>query len=388
MIEHAPDGGWAMALVVSDEDQRRLVSTLTALLSPLASPSPEHWFERVTGELKKLLRAETSQVALVLHGRARTFSTDCPALAQSLEAATTFKSGELHFHEGVMEGGLELRRERNLAVFTSAMLDRASGGRRKESDFYNEVCVPANALDTYGFLIAGPEGEALVGVNCGASPVFDPLGSDTFALLQLLLPALQCGFETLARVGSALNVLASTLDHQGVGMLVFDTATGRELHRNAALRSMLADSTASGEIERDARALAHAFRVQRQRKNKSSNEMDYCAFGARKTSGDVRLHATFLPPGVFDAERGILITAEYSTPQLPGAAELRDALGLTAREAQVTLRLAAGQGDAAIARELGISAHTVRHHVERIFLKLGVHSRKALGLALLRMVSR
>ncbi|HEY8310294.1 MAG TPA: hypothetical protein VIG47_07045, partial [Gemmatimonadaceae bacterium] len=271
-----------MALVVSDEDQRRLVSTLSALLSPLASPSPERWFERITAELKLLLRADTSQVALVLHGRAHTFSADCPPLAKSLETATTFKSGELHFHEGVMEGGLELRRKRNLAVFTSALLDRASGGRRKESDFYNDVCVPANALDTYGFLIAGPEGEALVGVNCGASPVFDPLGSDTLALLQLLLPALECGFETLARVGSALNVLANTLDHHGVGMFVFDTATGRELHRNAALRSLLAASTVSDVIEREARVLAHSMRAQKQRRSKLTNELDYRAFGARK----------------------------------------------------------------------------------------------------------
>jgi DNA-binding CsgD family transcriptional regulator len=377
-----------MALVVTDEDQRRLVSTLTALLSPLALPSPEHWFDRITAELKALLRAETSQVALVLDGRAHTFSTDCPALAKSLETATTFKSGELHFHEGVMEGGLELRRERKLAVFTSALLDRASGGRRKESDFYNEVCVPANALDTYGFLIAGPEGEALVGVNCGASPVFDPLGRDTFALLQLLLPALECGFETLARIGSALNVLANTLDRHGVGMFVFDSVTGRELHRNDALRSLLAASKRGDVIEREAGALAQALRTQKQRRNKSSNEMDYRAFGARKTTGDVRLDATFLPPGVFERELGILITAEFSTPRLPSAAELHDVLGLTAREAQVALSLAAGDCDAVIARALGISAHTVRHHVERIFLKLGVHSRNALGFALLKMVQR
>ena len=71
-----------MALVVSDEDQRRLVSTLSALLSPLASPSPERWFERITAELKLLLRADTSQVALVLHGHAHTFSADCPPLAK------------------------------------------------------------------------------------------------------------------------------------------------------------------------------------------------------------------------------------------------------------------------------------------------------------------
>jgi DNA-binding CsgD family transcriptional regulator len=63
-------------------------------------------------------------------------------------------------------------------------------------------------------------------------------------------------------------------------------------------------------------------------------------------------------------------------------------MGLTAREAEITLRLAEGLTDPEIARALGISTHTVRHHVERIFLKLGIRSRKALGLFLLKLSRR
>jgi DNA-binding NarL/FixJ family response regulator len=47
---------------------------------------------------------------------------------------------------------------------------------------------------------------------------------------------------------------------------------------------------------------------------------------------------------------------------------------LTDREREVLAYLAAGTDRAAIARELFISAHTVRTHVQRILTKLGVHS--------------
>jgi DNA-binding NarL/FixJ family response regulator len=56
---------------------------------------------------------------------------------------------------------------------------------------------------------------------------------------------------------------------------------------------------------------------------------------------------------------------------------------LTDREREVLAHLAAGAERAAIARELFISAHTVRTHVQRILTKLGVHSQlEAVSVAL------
>jgi len=55
---------------------------------------------------------------------------------------------------------------------------------------------------------------------------------------------------------------------------------------------------------------------------------------------------------------------------------------LTPRERDVLLCLARGRGPAEIADELGVSAHTVRTHTNKIFAKLGVHSRlEAVALA-------
>ncbi|HEX6401932.1 MAG TPA: response regulator transcription factor [Pseudonocardiaceae bacterium] len=48
---------------------------------------------------------------------------------------------------------------------------------------------------------------------------------------------------------------------------------------------------------------------------------------------------------------------------------------LTPRERDVLMCLAQGRGPAEIADELGVSAHTVRTHTNKIFAKLGVHSR-------------
>jgi PAS domain S-box-containing protein len=56
--------------------------------------------------------------------------------------------------------------------------------------------------------------------------------------------------------------------------------------------------------------------------------------------------------------------------------------GLSPREHEVLLNLAAGCSTAEMARRMGISVETVRNHVRRLLRKLGVHSRvEAVALA-------
>jgi DNA-binding CsgD family transcriptional regulator len=63
------------------------------------------------------------------------------------------------------------------------------------------------------------------------------------------------------------------------------------------------------------------------------------------------------------------------------------AFGLTAREAQVARLLARRATNREIAEQLDLSRHTVRHHVENIFAKLGVHSRRLVAAQLARTES-
>ncbi len=55
---------------------------------------------------------------------------------------------------------------------------------------------------------------------------------------------------------------------------------------------------------------------------------------------------------------------------------------LTPREADVAALLADGLPDKQIARELDISLHTVRRHVERVLAKTGCHNRTEAALKL------
>jgi len=51
--------------------------------------------------------------------------------------------------------------------------------------------------------------------------------------------------------------------------------------------------------------------------------------------------------------------------------------GLTSRQWELLRLLASGHSNAEIARELVVSTHTIRKHLENIFARLGVTSRTA-----------
>lgn len=80
------------------------------------------------------------------------------------------------------------------------------------------------------------------------------------------------------------------------------------------------------------------------------------------------------------AERtGTPAGAPAGTPAEAPAASTSE---LSRREWQVARLLVDGHTTAAVAAALGISVHTARHHAERVYQKLGVRSRAALGARL------
>jgi DNA-binding CsgD family transcriptional regulator len=66
------------------------------------------------------------------------------------------------------------------------------------------------------------------------------------------------------------------------------------------------------------------------------------------------------------------------------ALRLQEEYGMTPREVEVALLLSEGLSNTALARQLGISPHTARHHTQRVLGKLGVHSRAEAGARLRR----
>jgi DNA-binding CsgD family transcriptional regulator len=74
------------------------------------------------------------------------------------------------------------------------------------------------------------------------------------------------------------------------------------------------------------------------------------------------------------AEDPAVLLVEEHPRRLPPVHRLRE-LGLTRRQAAVLQLLATGRRNEEIARELAISAGTVRKHLEHIYRRLGVGSR-------------
>ena len=87
--------------------------------------------------------------------------------------------------------------------------------------------------------------------------------------------------------------------------------------------------------------------------------------------------SSFVPPSTArsDASKAGPRQGEGLTTSLPPPQELVTWNKLTARERDVLYGIARGQSNREIATSLGIGLGTVKAHVKRLFLKLGVHDR-------------
>jgi DNA-binding CsgD family transcriptional regulator len=200
------------------------------------------------------------------------------------------------------------------------------------------------------------------------APGYDP---DAGRRLQLLLPAYEAGLEQWRCLAPSRTALASLIDTLTEPIVLFD-ANGREQYRNRALANLLAVEPGAETLMRLAHRLA------------SSADVDLLS--SRRTieleGGTYVLRAGASPLREFRMS-GTLVMVERTSPYPPPAV-LQDRFALTPREAEVTLLLARGLSNDALAERLFISPHTVRHHVERVLRKLGVASRSAVADALLQ----
>lgn len=78
----------------------------------------------------------------------------------------------------------------------------------------------------------------------------------------------------------------------------------------------------------------------------------------------------------------VVLSAARAGRRFGDDAELRRRYKLTVRESQVADLLLEGKTNAEVATMLAISPHTARHHTERVFIKLGLRSRAAVGARL------
>ena len=96
---------------------------------------------------------------------------------------------------------------------------------------------------------------------------------------------------------------------------------------------------------------------------------------ARQQSGEIYLFLLALGFLVLGVVIGVRVIAPRPPPRFDGNPRGQAALGISGRELEVLLELAAGHSNKEIARRLEVSPNTVKTHVARLFEKLEARRR-------------
>jgi DNA-binding CsgD family transcriptional regulator len=214
------------------------------------------------------------------------------------------------------------------------------------------------------------------GANAG--PSLPSIG--TSAGNSVSLWCMRCGLAAGLAVLQRLHQWRSTL-----GRVCDDVNAGFALFRRDGLREVLRnerwDELLEQEPQRD-RLLRHiTLQAGHAAASVGSLREDYVEL--ELSGGSYRLVSRSAPAGTLLPDAGVLLLISRTGPDLPTTRELRVSFGLRGREPEVALLAAEGLSNAAIAQRMRLSAHTVRHYLERVLTRLGLHSRKALALHLM-----
>jgi DNA-binding NarL/FixJ family response regulator len=200
-------------------------------------------------------------------------------------------------------------------------------------------------------------------------------GADDPLLLSLRC-ALDAGLASLDRVHTWRRTLGRAFDGMDIGMAIVSGEGVREVVRNARWDQVLLEEPGRDRLRAIIARQVAAAAASAVGPGETDVEVEL-------PGGSYRLVARRMAAGTLLPEPAVLILLDRPGPALPTTQELRVTFGFRGREPQVALLAAEGLSNADIARRLRLSAHTVRHYLERVLGRLGVHSRKALALRLM-----
>jgi DNA-binding CsgD family transcriptional regulator len=376
-----------VAIPLSSEDLRALSLVQDALLDPLSFATIEAWLLEVCARFEALCGATAGFAAFAFrNGQAGFASREISrSYLDRMTQISMTAPGTIGGGDPTVEGVMDRLRNRFSCVATSWDLLVPGGftaDQLGETPMFRDIAFPLGVPGSTLLFHSGASGEFMLHA---AYPEIArrPFDEATEAVVGALLPAFAASMGALGRLGDARQVISSLLDVLEDGVVVFDSPAQRAVTRNAAMEGILRrepDAAALLDaVQRAARATAWSP------KNGKSAPVDSTAMsrGWQSATGiDYRLRAIRLPSGAMTRNEAILVLIQRVGPTVPETADLMQRFGLTRREADVAQRLAYGRSDREIAAELGLSRHTIRHHAESIFLKVGVTSRKALALHL------
>lgn len=380
--------------MIDDAGLERLEIATRAALSPLAATTTNEWLRALGSAYARLVGAPRWFVTLPHLG-----------IYESSAGVDQQAIGGIHRYllepvvKGVLSEDIALH---NFTMKMHAMgietlnygtVDRLLGGTGggaaiRRTFFQMEVLEPGEMGNFYSMIIQVPHAGGLVPFAISAYPDGprreDP-SDPTLTLMKLISPAIRAGMDIFHRTHAQRLALDGVTDP----MAVHDTL-GRPVHRNAALGALLAQDPEHERVEQETRALAVSLGAMLlRRRGVDPHRVDSGERTVRTARGTYTLRGSLLPHPVVGVDGSVMVTLQLESgePALPSTEAIRERFGLTPREADITLLVAEGLSNAEIADRRGISAFTARNHVEKVLGKLGVDSRKAVALTLVREVA-
>lgn len=372
-----------MSIRLSTAEITQLEAALTTLLSPLDFESVAEWRTEVRGRVRTLVRSDTSVSVLPLDGE----------VAFQSDNSIAFKeySDRYYALDPTSDACHRVGTEAFIWPTMSPRCEQPSRDAWLHGEFLNDWVRKQRFCQPCGLTVIRSSKE-LAGIPFekwrGIAGLWFYWNRDTpsangereLVILRLLLPAFEAAIHILVRCGRERELVAQALSDLGDGVMLVDEA-GRIAYENAAFGRILGADPVGDRIRARCARLGRQLLAGRTR---SKSLPDKLGEPLQEQIGTTV--ATYRLRGALFNHGGLapmaLVTVESAEPTKVLVGRLGQRLHLTPREQAVSYLLAEGYSNAEVARQLGVSIHTARRHVEHVLTKLGVHSRAAVGARL------
>jgi DNA-binding CsgD family transcriptional regulator len=362
-----------MALRLSTGEVGALEQANTVLLAPFAYEDSVSWRCAAARAVEVCLGGDGSSFALPIAGE--TVIAASPEIAAALQAI-------LPPPEWIVRGLMERRRALHLSVTDWDELFDANIVRR--TPFYNDVVRPHGLLAPLVMVRdtgAGglPAALSVYFSNEGAAQRHAPRRKE---LLRLLFPAFCAGLRTYLAFQRNRAALGALAEDAAVGVLFLDDR-GRVTRENVFFQQLMCCEPARDRVRAEVVRVVRAILRSPVTVGMASGPRRAHST-VRTGSAHYRIAATFLEDEWSHESVMAVALVEKVEGRAADATQMAARFSLTHREIEAAQLLRGGLSSRQIAADLGISVNTARRHIERILLKLDVHSRTAAAAKLSR----
>lgn len=347
-------------------ENQRIQRVCSTLLGPLEHESIDAWRRAVLAGVRDLTSMDAAHFAIAPFEGVAKFHVE--GFDQS---AVREYVNDWH-HQDEVYAHLQ---KRGSGPYTSERYQLVDnfGERRRTSAIWNEWYVPNRYVASAGAVLMTRDLFAQIALISDRED--DPrMGEVAFRQFTAIHTAMESGVRSLQLLHGIRTLLGQVLDQIPAPVALFDRRA-RPLHWNSALREVLASELGQADSKEGELRVLAGRAVSAMRSGRLLGVHPGTAWAG------FRIRATWIQRALGLEEAALMLILERPVSEVITEARARQ-FGLTARQAQVAVRIARGMRTKEIAADLGLRPTTTAHHIERAMNRLGARNRAAVGPAL------